>query len=62
MPLNASEIIQHPAFQDVIKDLPPTKKGTVSVAKGRGGPIKIAYEIHGSGPIHLVVSGSSPLR
>lgn len=55
MPLTTSEILQHPAFQSVIQDLPPTKKGIVSVANSRGGPINIAYEIHGSGPIHLVV-------
>lgn len=54
MPLTAAEIIEHSAFPHVIHNLPPTKKGTVAVAQGRGGPLNIAYEIHGHGPIHLV--------
>ena len=28
----------------------------MAVAAGRGGPIKVAYEVHGNGPIHLMVS------
>ena len=55
MPLTAAEVISHPAFQHVIWDLPPTISGKASVAKTRGGPFNIAYEVHGSGPIHLVV-------
>ena len=58
MPLTAAEIIEHPAFNTVIWDLTPTKKGKCAVAHGRGGPIDIAYEIHGTGPVHLVVSRS----
>lgn len=59
MPLRPAEIIQHPAFENVIYDLQPTKKGFVPVAIGRGGPFNIAYEVHGSGPKHLVVSQPS---
>lgn len=55
MPLRPAEIIQHPAFENVIYDLKPTEKGFAPVAVGRGGPFNIAYEIHGSGPKHLVV-------
>jgi hypothetical protein len=36
----------------------PTQHGVVDVAKGRGGPVSIAYEIHGTGPHKLVVSGT----
>lgn len=54
-PLTAAELIKHPEFEHVIYDLQPTKKGKVTVAQGRGGPFNIAYEIHGHGPIHLVV-------
>ena len=54
-PLTAAEIVQHPEFEHVTWDLPPTKKGKVAVAKGRGGPLDIAYEVHGHGPIHLLV-------
>ena len=56
MPLTAAEILANPAYHHVVRDLPPTKKGKVSVAKGRGGPFDVAYEIHGTGPIHIVVS------
>jgi len=54
-PLTAAELIEHPEFQTVTWDLKPSAKGDVNVAVGRGGPIKIAYEVHGNGPIHLVV-------
>lgn len=58
MPLTAAEVVEHPAFSTVIWDLKPTKKGRCAVAHGRGGPIDIAYEIHGTGPVRLVVSCS----
>ena len=35
--------------------LKPAEKGKFAVAKGRGGPIQISYEIHGTGPTKLVV-------
>ncbi len=35
--------------------LKPAKKGKCAVANGRGGPIQISYEVHGNGPIKLVV-------
>ena len=35
--------------------LKPSAKGEIQVAQDRGGPITIAYELHGHGPIHLVV-------
>ena len=58
MPLTVAEIVEHPAFDSVIWDLKPTTKGKCAVAHARGGPIDIAYEIHGTGPIKLVVSHS----
>lgn len=54
-PLTAAELIAHPEFKNVTWDLPPTKKGKAAVAEGRGGPIQIAYEVHGRGPKCLVV-------
>lgn len=59
MPLTVAEIVEHPAFEHVIHKLSPTKNDTLAVAKGRGGPFNMAYEIHGTGPIHLVVSRPS---
>lgn len=35
--------------------LKPAEKGKAAVAKGRGGPIQISYEVHGNGPTKLVV-------
>ena len=57
--LTADEIKRHPEYGTVVWDLEAAKKGTVSVAKGRGGPFDIAYEVHGTGPLKLVVSSSS---
>ena len=55
-PLTAAELVVHPAFKTVTWDLLPTKYGKVPVAQGRGGPIRISYEVHGTGNICLVVS------
>ena len=41
--------------------LKPAEKGKIAVAEGRGGPIQISYEIHGTGPMKLVVSLQIPL-
>lgn len=54
--LTAAEILAHPEFGKVPWEGKPTKEGFVEVAKGRGGPISIAYEVHGTGPNKLVVS------
>lgn len=54
-PLTAAEILQHPEFKTAIWDLKPAKKGKVLVGEGRRSPCQIAYEVHGSGPLHLVV-------
>ncbi|KAH5171115.1 hypothetical protein HBH77_225880 [Parastagonospora nodorum] len=53
-PLTPEELQQHPEYNHTIWHLKPTKKGKVPVAQGRGGPIDIAYEVHGSGDRHLV--------
>ncbi|KAF2091536.1 alpha/beta-hydrolase [Saccharata proteae CBS 121410] len=52
--MTAAELEQHEEFPYVFWDLKPEKKGKVAAAVGRGGPINIAYEVHGHGPIHLV--------
>ena len=57
MPLTAAEVAEHAAFKEpVIWELEPTKKGKYAVAQGRGGLFDLAYEIHGVGPVHIVVS------
>jgi hypothetical protein len=56
-PLTVEELEKHPEYPHTIWDLKPEKQGKVAVAKDRGGPLQIAYEIHGHGNRHLVVSG-----
>ncbi|KAF2746668.1 alpha/beta-hydrolase [Sporormia fimetaria CBS 119925] len=53
-PMSPEELLQHPEFDHLIWDLKPTSKGKFPAAKTRGGPINIAYEIHGHGDRHLV--------
>lgn len=55
-PLTAAEVEAHPEFPHVTWRLEPARKGKVPVAAGRGGPLNIAYEVHGHGPVHVVVS------
>ena len=54
-PLSAVDILTHPEFEHVTWPLKPAEKGKIEVAKGRGGPINISYEIHGTGSTKLVV-------
>ncbi|KAK4197397.1 putative abhydrolase [Triangularia verruculosa] len=49
-----AETLQHPAFPTAIWNLEPDRAGLCPVAEGRGGPLNINYEIHGTGPIKLV--------
>lgn len=53
--LTAEEVQKHPEFPHVVWDLKADQKDKVEVAKGRGGPLKIAYELHGRGPKKIVV-------
>jgi hypothetical protein len=52
----AEELLKHPEFDHTVWDLKPAKEGNLTVAKDRSGPINIAYEVHGHGDRHLVVS------
>jgi hypothetical protein len=52
---SAEETLNHPAYPSTIWALEPHSHGRVSVAHGRGGPVGIAWEIHGQGPVRLVV-------
>jgi hypothetical protein len=55
-PMSAEELQKHPEYDHTIWHLKPEKKGKVAVANARGGPIDIAYEVHGKGDRHMVVS------
>lgn len=56
-PLTAEELSRHPEYPHTIWDLKPAHQGKAVVAKDRGGPFNIAYEVHGHGHRHVVVSG-----
>lgn len=53
--LSADQVQNHPEFQHVNWDLPYEKRELIDVAAGRGGPFKLAYELHGRGPSKIVV-------
>lgn len=53
-PLTASEVQQHPEYPHVHWALKPTKADKIDVAAGRGGPFKLAYELHGSGKRKII--------
>lgn len=52
----AADVLKHPEYQNSTWNLEPDSKGFAEVAKGRGGPFKISWEIHGTGDRLLVVS------
>jgi hypothetical protein len=57
-PLTAQELQKHPEYDHTIWKLDPDHHGTAPVAKDRGGPIDIAYEVHGHGPRRIVVGAT----
>ncbi|RGP79594.1 hypothetical protein FLONG3_2342 [Fusarium longipes] len=52
---SVEETLNHPAYPTTLWALEPTSQGKLSVAEGRGGPVGIAWEIHGEGPVKLVL-------
>lgn len=52
---SVEETLKHPAYPGTIWNLLPHQKGKLAAAKGRGGPFNIAWEVHGTGPIKIVV-------
>ena len=55
--LTAAEVLAHPEYPHVNWDLKPSKREKIEVAKGRGGPFKLAYELHGHGPNKVLRNG-----
>ncbi|KAK3713019.1 hypothetical protein LTR37_008704 [Vermiconidia calcicola] len=53
-PLTAAEVEAHPEYPHINWDLKAEKGGKIDVAAGRGGPFKLAYELHGHGPRKIV--------
>ncbi|CAK7230665.1 hypothetical protein SEUCBS140593_007666 [Sporothrix eucalyptigena] len=49
-----AETLKHPSYSDATFNLQPTRSGRLPVAAGRGGPLRIGWEVHGEGPIKIV--------
>ncbi|KAH8734561.1 Alpha/Beta hydrolase protein [Ilyonectria robusta] len=52
---STEETVNHLAYPGTVWGLEPHQQGKVAAAKDRGGPVNIAWEMHGSGPIKLVL-------
>ncbi|KAK3313139.1 Alpha/Beta hydrolase protein [Apodospora peruviana] len=50
-----ASVLQHPAYPTAVWNLVPDRKGLAPVAEGRGGPFNISWEIHGEGPIKMIL-------
>ncbi|RCI07990.1 hypothetical protein L249_7836 [Ophiocordyceps polyrhachis-furcata BCC 54312] len=50
---SVEDTLKHPAFPGAVWNLEPTSSGKTRVGHDRGGPLQIAWEMHGSGPIKL---------
>ena len=55
-PITVAETVKHPAFPTAVWNLEPAKKGLLPVAEGRGGPFNLSWEVHGTGPVKMLVS------
>ncbi|KAI0175869.1 alpha/beta-hydrolase [Hypoxylon sp. FL1284] len=55
------EVSDSPAFPTAIWKLKPHQSGHLPVAASRGGPLDISWEVHGNGPIKLVLIGGITL-
>ncbi|OTA99547.1 hypothetical protein M426DRAFT_16306 [Hypoxylon sp. CI-4A] len=55
------EISNSPAFRTAIWKLEPHQSGLLPVATGRGGPLNISWEVHGEGPMKLILIGGISL-
>lgn len=56
--LSAKELLTHPAFDSNEWHLPPTSSGYAPINSSSlrpGGPFRIFYDVHGSGPIRLTL-------
>lgn len=51
----AAEILAHTAYPDAVWKLIPTQQGKLDVGVGRGGPVGIDWEVHGTGRKKIVV-------
>ncbi|KAI0007752.1 alpha/beta-hydrolase [Xylariaceae sp. FL0662B] len=52
---SVDEVAKHPAFPTALWQLEPHQSGLLPVAASRDGPLDISWEVHGEGPIKLVL-------
>ncbi|KAI1771254.1 alpha/beta-hydrolase [Hypoxylon cercidicola] len=52
---SVKEIAKSPAFPTATWQLEPHQSGLLPVAAGRGGPLNISWEVHGNGPVKLIL-------
>ncbi|KAK0391610.1 hypothetical protein NLU13_1110 [Sarocladium strictum] len=51
---SVEETLSHPAYPTTVWNLEPDRKGVASVAETRGGPFRVTWEIHGTGPSKIL--------
>ncbi|KAI0390607.1 Alpha/Beta hydrolase protein [Xylariaceae sp. FL0594] len=60
---SCNEVTKSEAFPTAIWRLDPEKEGMLAVAAGRGGPFNLHWEVHGHGPVKLIlISGLGVLK
>ncbi|KAI0517096.1 Alpha/Beta hydrolase protein [Xylaria bambusicola] len=52
---SVDEVVKTDAFPTAVWQLEPHRDGMLPVAAGRGGPFNIHWEVHGEGPVKLVL-------
>ncbi|KAI0150128.1 alpha/beta-hydrolase [Hypoxylon sp. NC0597] len=52
---SVEDVVKSPAFPTAMWQLEPHRSGLLSVAADRGGPLNISWEIHGDGPLQLIL-------
>jgi glycylpeptide N-tetradecanoyltransferase len=50
-----AETLAHPSYATAVWNLDPHREGFAPVAAGCGGPLNLYWQIHGEGPIKVVV-------
>ncbi|KAI1452028.1 alpha/beta-hydrolase [Annulohypoxylon moriforme] len=49
------DVAKSPAFPTAMWQLEPHRSGLLPVAVGRGGPLNISWEVHGDGPVKIIL-------
>ncbi|KAI1413076.1 alpha/beta-hydrolase [Hypoxylon sp. FL1857] len=52
---SVDDVAKSPAFPTAMWRLEPHQSGLLPVAAGRGGPFNISWEVHGDGPVKLIL-------